>query len=143
MAWGNPAHGRLDHYVTKNIEVEHILPRNPRADVRSGFDKVGEYGAYVARLGNVTLLEKTINGSVSSGGYAEKAPGYRQSSFLLTKSLVEKPQVGANTQLNRAVAELIQFDKWDSSAIEQRQRLLVALARKVWDMPGHTDDLGT
>jgi hypothetical protein len=143
LAWGNPAHGRLDHYITKKIEVEHILPRSPRPDVRAGFDKPSEYETYVGRLGNLTLLEKTINSSVSNGSYSEKAPGYKQSSFLLTKSLAEKPHVGVNTQLNRAVAELIQFDKWDSPTIEQRQQMLVTLARKVWDMPGHTDDLAT
>jgi hypothetical protein len=140
LAWGNPAHGRLDYYITKKVEIEHILPSNPRPDVRAAFDKVSEYETYVGRLGNLTLLEKTINGSVSNGAYAEKAPGYRQSSFLLTKSLAQRPQVGANTQLNRAVAELIQFDEWNSSTIEQRQQMLAKLARKVWDMPGHTGE---
>jgi len=83
----------------------------------------------------LTLLEKTINSSVSNGSFDEKAPGYRQSAFLLTKSLAEKPQVGADTQLNRAVADLIQFKTWDSNAIVQRQEMLAKLARKVWDMP--------
>jgi hypothetical protein len=35
-----------------------------------------------------------------------EVPGYLQSQFLLTKSLVEKPRVGMNTQLNRAVQGL-------------------------------------
>lgn len=135
QAWGNPAHGHLDHYITKKVEIEHILPANPRPDVRSAFDKPEEYDDYATRLGNLTLLEKTINSSVSNGSFDEKAPGYRQSAFLLTKSLVEKPSVGTNTQLNRAVEDLIQFDRWDSKAIEKRQEMLTALARKVWDMP--------
>jgi len=62
-------------------------------------------------------------------------PGYRQSTFLLTKSLAEKPQVGVNTQLNRAVQDLLQFDRWDSAAILNRQAMLAKLARKVWAMP--------
>ena len=135
QAWGNPAYGRLDHYITKKVEIEHILPTNPRPDVRAAFDKPDEYATYVGRLGNLTLLEKTINSAVSNGSFAEKLPGYRQSTFLLTKSLAEKPQVGVNTQLNRAVQQLIQFDKWDSAAIERRQEMLATLARKVWDMP--------
>ncbi len=135
QAWGNPAYGRLDYYITKKVEIEHILPVNPRPDVRSAFDKQNEYGEYVGRLGNLTLLEKTINGSVSNGSFTEKLPGYKQSSFLLTKSLAEKPKVGVNTQLNRAVAELIPFDNWDSSTIGKRQEMLTGLARKVWDMP--------
>ena len=95
---------------------------------------------YVVHLGNLTLLEKTINSSVSNGSFADKLPGYKQSSFLLTKSLAGKPQVGVNTQLNRAVQTLIQFDKWDSAAIERRQAMLAELARKVWDMPGHAEE---
>ena len=49
--------------------------------------------------------------------------------------MTEKPQVGVNTQLNRAVQELIQFDKWDSAAIEKREEMMAKLARKVWEMP--------
>jgi len=140
QAWGNPAYGRLDLYITKKVEIEHILPTAPRPDVRAAFDKEDEYGMYVVHLGNLTLLEKTINSSVSNGSFADKLPGYKQSSFLLTKSLAEKPQVGVNTQLNRAVQSLIQFDKWDSAAIEQRQTMLAELARKVWDMPGRAEE---
>lgn len=134
-AWGNPTYGRLDHYITNKVEIEHILPSNPRPDVRAAFDKPAEYAAYTGRLGNLTLLEKTINCSVSNASYTEKVPGYRQSTFLLTKSLAEKPQVGVNTQLNRAVQELLQFDRWDSAAILKRQEMLAKLARKVWAMP--------
>lgn len=140
-AWGNPAHGHLDHYVAANVEIEHILPSNPRMDVRSSFDKIDKYDDFTGRLGNLTLLEKTINASVSNGSFAEKTPGYRQSAFLLTKSLVEKPQVGVNTQLNRAVAGLILFESWSSSTIEQRQEMLAKLARKVWDVPDRKAEL--
>jgi hypothetical protein len=133
-AWANPAHGRLDHYITTNVDIEHILPSKPRPDVRAEFDKPDQYEEFVGRLGNLTLLEKTINSSVSNGNLAEKAPGYRQSTLLLTRSLVEKPQVGVNTQLNRAVEDLIQFDTWSSSSIERRGEMLVELARKVWNI---------
>lgn len=134
-AWGSPAYSQLDRYVTKEVEVEHILPQNPKPEVRAAFDKPDKYIEYMGRLGNLTLLEKTINGSVSNAGFAEKSPGYKQSTFLLTKSLAEKPHVGVNTQLNRAVVDLIQFTEWNSQTIEQRQDMLVKLAQKVWEMP--------
>jgi hypothetical protein len=134
-AWGSPTYTQLDHYITKTVEVEHILPQQPTAEVRAEFDKPDDYDTYIVMLGNLTLLEKTINSSISNGGYTAKAPGYRQSSFLLTKSLAEKPQVGTNTQLNRAVEQLIQFDEWNSNSIEKRQDMLTKLAFKVWDMP--------
>ena len=134
-AWGNPSHARLDHYITNKVEIEHILPQTPTDEVRSSFDKTVEYDDYVQKLGNLTLLEKTINSSIGNEGYAKKASGYKESGFLLTKSLVEKPHVGVNTQLNRAVEDLIQFNSWDSSSIDKRQGMLASLARRVWDVP--------
>lgn len=134
-AWGNSAHDNLDQYITYSVDIEHILPRTPLPEVRAGFDKPSEYDAYAERLGNLTLLEKTINTSISNGPFEKKRDGYMQSSFLLTKSLVSKPQVGIDTQLNRAVSELIQFETWKSTDIEQRQAMIGKLARKVWEMP--------
>ena len=134
-AWGSPTYAQLDRYTDKSVHVEHILPQSPTPNVREAFDKPDEYDDFVGRLGNLTLLEKTINSSVSNDSYADKLPGYRQSSFLLTRSLAEKPHVGANTQLNRAVADLIEFESWNSRTIAQRQEMLTALARKVWNMP--------
>lgn len=52
--------------------------------------------------------------------------------FLEKFYSVEKTLVGQHTSLNRAVADLVQFDKWNSAAIERRQEMLAALARKVW-----------
>ena len=140
QAWGSPTYARLDRYIDKSVHVEHILPQKSTTAVREAFDKSVEYDDYVVRLGNLTLLEKTINSSVSNGSYTDKVRGYRQSSFLLTKSLTEKPHVGVNTQLNRAVVDLIQFESWNSEAITERQEMLTALARKVWDIPSATKE---
>lgn len=131
-AWGNPSHASLRQYLEAVVHIEHILPQNPETAVRDAFDKPIEYDAYVERLGNLTLLENTINSSVSNGPYNDKKPGYRESSLLLTRSLVEKPHVGTNTRLNRAVEDLPQFDQWNSTTIEQRQKMLATLARRVW-----------
>lgn len=58
-----------------------------------------------------------------------------QREYVWQREQVEKPQVGVNTQLNRAVQELLQFERWDSAAILKRQEMLAKLARKVWAMP--------
>ena len=99
------------------------------------FDKPELYDEYMVKLGNLTLLEKTINASVSNEPFQKKAPGYRHSSFLLTKSIAEEPKVGVNTQLNRAVAELVTFDTWNSETIETRQEMLTRLAHGTWGIP--------
>ena len=134
-AWNNPAHESLDQYIAKTVEVEHILPQSPNQEVIDSFDNRDRYFEFIEMLGNLTLLEKTINTSVSNDVFSKKLPGYSQSSYLLTKSLARVPQVGINTQLNRAVENLISFDKWDSNSIEQRQIMLANLAAEVWDMP--------
>jgi len=130
MAWDNEK--PLTHYLSASVHVEHILPSYPSAIVRETFDKADDYHLYTPRLGNLTLLEKTINTSISNGIFAAKKPSYRQSTFLLTKALAEKPQVGVATQLNKAVADLEPFDSWTSASIETRQAQLLLLARRVW-----------
>lgn len=134
-AWGNIF--PLDRYY-KSVQIEHILPQWPPADLKEGFDRPQEYHLFKAMLGNLTLLEKSINASVSNGSYHQKKPGYSQSAILLTKSLVEKPQVGIDTQINRATQDLLQFTEWTSVSIQQRQMMLGQLARKVWEMPQST-----
>lgn len=138
-AWGNPVHAQLDMYFNRAVHIEHILSQTPTAEARASFDKPDKYASYAEKLGNLTLLERTINTSVSNDMYEKKKPGYRQSQFLLTKSLVEQPRVGTNTQLNRAVENLIQFDVWNSEAIEKRQHMLVQLARDVWQIQSRAD----
>ncbi len=134
-AFGNQAGYSLQGYLDSSVHIEHILPQNPSFDVAAVFDKPTEYNLYVAKLGNLTLLEKTINSAVSNNIYTEKCPGYLQSQFLLTKSLVERPQFGQNTQLNRATKSLQQFTSWQSQDIAGRQEMLIELARRTWDMP--------
>ena len=86
QAWGSPTYAQLDRYMDKSVHVEHILPQTPTAEVRKAFGKPDEYDDYLGRLGNLTLLEKTINSSISNGSYTEKMPGYKQSSFLVLPS---------------------------------------------------------
>ncbi len=135
QAWGNPKHDRIDQYLDRSVQIEHILPQNPRGDVREAFDRQEEYEEWMQRFGNLTLLERPINAAVSNGSFEEKAPGYEQSRFLLTQSIVTRPEVGRDTSVNRAVRDLLQFDHWHSESIAQRQAMLGQLARVVWGMP--------
>lgn len=135
QAWQNAADAQLAAFLDKSVHVEHILPVTPTDAARDAFDQPAEYDRYARKLGNLVLLEKTINTSVSNGTYAVKCPGYAQSQFLLTKSLVTRPHVGRQTQLNKAVVDLPQFEVWNAEAIDKRQRALTRLARRVWQIP--------
>ncbi|MGB7441676.1 MAG: DUF262 domain-containing HNH endonuclease family protein [Coleofasciculaceae cyanobacterium] len=124
----------LTWYLNKSIHVEHILPKSQNNELRQTFDKPKEYDLYTKNIGNLTLLEKTINSSILDHSYEFKKKGYQQSQILITRALVNQLNVGQNTQLNRAIKilELHPFTIWDSKAIEKRQEMLVNLAKRVW-----------
>jgi uncharacterized protein with ParB-like and HNH nuclease domain len=114
----------LDCYLDiKEITMEHILPQSKKE-------------AYSQKLGNLTLLEKNINSSLSDQNYDVKKSGYRESKILITRSLVEMPHVGNDTQINPAMSQLglVNFSTWDSDSINKRQEILVNIAMKVWEM---------
>jgi len=136
QAWGSTgAQVDLGNFIHRKAEIEHILPQTPSAEVLSAFDRPDEIEEYVYRLGNLTLVEKTINCSVGNGLFAAKRVEYFKSSFLLTKSLGGDISVGGNTAPSRVAGELLTFDEWSTSAIEARQQMLARLAYKTWDMP--------
>ncbi|WP_013321726.1 DUF262 domain-containing protein [Gloeothece verrucosa] len=124
----------LSWYLDKSIHIEHILPKSPTTEVRKNFDQSDDYNSYVKKIGNLTLLEKTINSSIADKVYEDKKTGYRESQLLITRSIVEKPNVGVNTQLNRIISdlELQVFNDWTSISINKRQEILLKLAKKVW-----------
>jgi hypothetical protein len=126
----------LDEYLDKSITIEHILPKSAKSEIKSIFDKPTEYDFYVGKLGNLLLLEKTINSSISNSNFEFKKNGYKQSQFLLVRSLAEKNKCGNNTKINHTIESLnlIQFDKWNSSDIAKRQEILANIARKVWGL---------
>lgn len=132
QAWKNPAYDSLDLYTNASVQVEHILPRNPLPKVREGFNGKDDYDYWVARLGNLTLLEKPINASISNVDFETKRPGYGQSQMLLTKALNQVPKVGKATSVEQAVEDFPTFTDWTTHSIETRHELLCSIARKVW-----------
>lgn len=125
---------QLTWYLDKSIHIEHILPKSQKHELRHSFDKPKEYDLYTKNIGNLTLLEKTINSSIVDRSFEFKKDGYQQSQILITRALVNQLNVGQNTQLNRVIEslELHPFMVWDSKAIEKRQEMLVNLAKIVW-----------
>lgn len=89
QAWGNEADTDLSRYLDRSVHVEHILSQAPTQEQRDDFDKPDEYWEYVPRLGNLTLLERSVNTSINNGPFDVKRPGYVHSRFLLTQALAE------------------------------------------------------
>lgn len=119
----------------KNLEIEHILPDNPKSDLREAWkaeNPDADYDAYKNRLGNLTLLEKAHNIVASNDFYEKKKAFYKESQVYLTKSLVELASVGQNTSVTRINEKLKTFPTWNAANINERHQLLVTLAREIW-----------
>lgn len=107
------------------LQIEHVLPQKwaehwPMAD---GLDEIATLKAKDARdlaknrIGNLTLVTQHFNGSVSNLGWASKQPEFAKQSSIM---------------LNVAVAAV---EEWDENAIDERARVLSAVAAKVWPSP--------
>lgn len=123
----------LDNYITTGIEVEHILPFTPENGLR---EKIGEeYDEVKIKLGNLTLLEKSINASIGNNDfYNHKVGEYSKSSIYLTKSISLLENVGTNTAITRINQRLKSFTDWNSSTITERQELLFDLSKSIWEV---------
>lgn len=123
----------LSQFIKGN-DIEHILPQNPDAKALASFDKPDQRAQYTGRLGNLTLLEASINRSVGNGSFDTKQKPYGESRYLLTKTIAHKVAVGEKTAIDRAAKDLITFDAWSSESIELRQEMLAELAGQVWEV---------
>ncbi|MCF7556673.1 DUF262 domain-containing protein [Pseudomonas petrae] len=125
--------GSLEPFT--KLDIEHILPNNPTAELRAKWANENPDAAYddhKNRLGNLTLLEKPINIVAGNDFYEAKQTEYRKSSNYLTRSLVELTDVGQNTSISRINAKLEAFSWWGAASIEKRHGMLIALAKDVW-----------
>ena len=123
----------LDNYITTGIEVEHILPFTPENGLR---EKIGEeYDEVKIKLGNLTLLEKSINASIGNNDfYNHKVGEYSKSAIYMTKSISLLENVGTNTAITRINQRLKSFTDWNSSTITERQELLFDLSKSIWEV---------
>lgn len=125
--------GTLGEYTV--LEIEHILPDNPDRDLRDDFimkNPLAKYDDYKIKLGNLTLLEKPINIVASNDFFALKRPAYANCKYYLTSSIIGLVIVGKNSSITRINEKLLSFDDWTAASIDNRQMMLIALARDIW-----------
>ena len=125
--------GSLEPFT--KLEIEHILPDNPKAELRATWaaeNPNAVYDDYKNRLGNLTLLEKPINIVAGNDFYTAKQVEYGKSGNYLTRSLVALTDVGQNTSISRINTKLAAFPAWNAASIEKRHGLLITLAQEVW-----------
>lgn len=123
--------GDMTSYVQSTVEIEHIMPQTcPDKSQYSITEE--EFSIYMNRLGNLTLLENSINKSIQNEGYDVKAKAYKQSKFYLTSALSELVDQGIDTAINRTNKILRAWPNWNKAAIEDRQLLLYELNEMIW-----------
>jgi hypothetical protein len=125
--------GSLDDYTV--LEIEHILPNNPKQTLRDDFTQKNpgkNYDEYKNKLGNLTLLEKPINIVASNDYFKNKMKEYKKCKYYLTSSIVELNTVGKNSSINRINKKLQAFDDWTADNIDIRQKILINLVKDIW-----------
>lgn len=100
---------------SSKLTVEHILPQNPDRNWDDFSEQDIEDNVY--RIGNMTILEANINREIQNREYEIKKPAFAQSEFQITKNIVKN------------------YDDWDASNINSRQKQLAKMATSIWRIP--------
>jgi hypothetical protein len=87
----------------------------------------------VHQLGNLALIEKSINASISNQPLDKKRNGFRHSDLILTRHLAAPIDLG-NTKLAKAFGEIPYFEKWSLKTLNDRQAMFRDLALKTWGL---------
>jgi hypothetical protein len=136
QAYGSTGgHGSLANYIDGKNDIEHILPENPSLEALAEFGESDMGSELPQALGNLVLLEKTINQLLGNKQYSKKVAVYPNSQFILAKCQASRPTFGVADQISRVVATVPSFPGWNRQAIEERQKYMAKLARDVWGMP--------
>lgn len=113
--------------IEKNLTIEHLMPsawqthwpltwngesQEEREDV------IQARNAAIHRVGNLTLLTKKLNPSISNGPWDRKRSELSKHSILA---------------MNRV---LLDVERWDEVAIEERTQALLTIAVDEWPHPG-------
>lgn len=99
---------------TDPATIEHILPENPGSEWEETVPR--EYWEkYVYRLGNLTLLEPSMNRKAGNAAYVEKAECYAQSGYSLTSLISDRAPT-----------------HWSIELISARQKLMADRAAHIW-----------
>ena len=123
----------LTSYTQTAVEIEHIMPQTCNDKGMYGMNEE-EFSTYINRLGNLTLLENSINKSIHNDVYANKSIAYKQSKFYLTSSLSSLVNQGQDTAINRTNLLLSAWPDWNKQSIEARQEMLYRLSEMIWGL---------
>ncbi|MFA5479732.1 MAG: DUF262 domain-containing HNH endonuclease family protein [Candidatus Muiribacteriota bacterium] len=131
-----------------NLQIEHILPKTPKDGfITDEFSDIEDYNDMVSKLGNVLLLESTINQSINNYNdlkadwFEAKQKEYSKSNLRMTNLMNPDFKIGKNTATNKFKNDYnYSFDIWDKNNIKQRQKILMEIAFDTWKFNGKRID---
>ena len=144
--------GKVEEFIRMNVnfpsnnfsfyqeqQLEHILPQTGMNIPKDKYPEEYDYSNAVCKIGNLTLLEQPINGSLnfsndisSNEWFKVKVNAYKNSNIILTKTFTNN-SIGKKTTYNKFVSEYLKhFDYWDRDTIKKRQQILKKLMLNTW-----------
>lgn len=108
----------LSSLVSKIPTIEHVLSQTPDFDpIAFGFESKEDFIDYEHYLGNLTVIEKSLNSSVQNKNPLSKIDFYSRSDFFITREL--------GSQIDAA-------KHFDKSSIIERTKLLADYCLRRW-----------
>lgn len=102
----------------KNPNIEHILAQTPTFAPRSlGFKNKEDFIEYEHKLGNLTILERSLNSSIQNKNAIDKVDAYSKSFFVMTKmvgSEIDSKKTFSKVELQERTKLLAEFciERW-------------------------------
>lgn len=97
----------------REVTIEHIFPRGANNEWRAFLESAQDHEMYLSRLGNLTLLEASLNRRAQNLGFDGKRSIYTASKYALTR-------------------EIAKYESWTPWHIEERQKELAHNAKSIW-----------
>ena len=115
----------------ENLTLEHILPQNHRLWNKNNF--FSEYGGekknmdeFVGRLGNMTLLKKSLNSKIKNQTFEYKKG---------RKDEKDDRDIGYNSSELKINKETVcNHDVWTANIIEKRESDFLGFAKIIWNL---------
>ncbi|MFG6103429.1 DUF262 domain-containing HNH endonuclease family protein [Leptothoe sp. EHU-05/26/07-4] len=97
----------------EDVNLEHILPKKPNEEWLRKFKK-STPKQYIYRLGNMTLLDSSVNRKIGNGSFSNKRKeAYEKSKLFITREIAEN-------------------QSWGPKQIEERQQKMSDKACQIW-----------
>lgn len=120
----------------KVITLEHIMPQtiSEESYVKYGINNETEHKEFLNRIGNLAIIEESLNKAMKNKPYKEKKKYFKESNYYTTKSLAGKLNTIMKSGYEYEMTEIVNSylyaeaplnkDYWNVETIQERSRLI-------------------